>query len=144
LNEAFILDKSPFSTVCRNSIDDAAVLKQELVSVQKMMDKLSLEKDKEIDDLNKRLLEMENASSDSSKREDELKKAVEQIGILSGQLQKMQNQLESSNIARSREDSKHEEEIERLNVELNDVGSSLFFYFPCCLYYKLVFLLSEF
>jgi early endosome antigen 1 len=133
LNEAFILDKLSFSTVCRNSIDDAAVLKQELVSVQKMMDKLSLEKDKEIDDLNMRLLEMDNASSDSSKREDELKKAVEQIGILSGQLQKMQNQLESSNIARSKEDSKHEEEIERLNDELNDVGSSLFFYFSCCL-----------
>ena len=38
----------------KSSADDAAVLKQELVSVQKMMDDVTREKERELDDLKRR------------------------------------------------------------------------------------------
>ena len=42
----------------RNSLDDAEVLKQELVTVQKMMDEVSLQKEEEIQNLKQEITDM--------------------------------------------------------------------------------------
>lgn len=47
----------------RNSVDDAEVLRQELVTVQKLMNQLSLEKEKEIEALNNKLNDVQKQDS---------------------------------------------------------------------------------
>lgn len=45
---------------CRESLDDAAVLRQELVQVQRVMDELTLEKEKELDELEAELKQLKD------------------------------------------------------------------------------------
>lgn len=47
-------------TFCRESIDDAAVLRQELVQVQRVMDELTREKERERDQLKAELKQLKD------------------------------------------------------------------------------------
>lgn len=61
---------------CRNSVDDAEVLRQELVTVQRLMNQLSLEKEKEIEALNNKLNEVQQQDC---KPDDELLKKFTEV-----------------------------------------------------------------
>lgn len=107
--------------ICRNSIDDAAVLKQELVSVQKMMDKLSQEKEKQIEQLNGKIQILEK--SDATKElQLKISKADENVNSMTNTIEKQKLEIQKLVNERQVELKQSSQKLEEVNSQLNDVS----------------------
>ena len=113
-----------FIFIRRNSVDDAAVLRQELVSVQRLMDQLTQEKEKQVEELNVKLKEMQETLESKQRREEELKNDLqkaseehEQLLICTDEIYQLKRDLADSVAAKMKNDA----ELDNLREEVQKV-----------------------
>ncbi|ODN05636.1 Early endosome antigen 1 [Orchesella cincta] len=120
----------------RNSIDDAEVLRQELVSVQRMMNELALEKEREIETLTNRLNELQSTAPDCN-LEERLNQALNELQVIKNsqtaqekEREQLANQHEAEILNKSnkitqlqQQSQSNENKVEMLQQECNELQS---------------------